>query len=560
MIDRIAGLAGAEFAGLTTFPALLFDAASGGARITPNVETLARAAEIARRHPTCPQTLEINAPGTTSTEVLGLLAESGATQVEPGHGLTGTTPLHAVQDLPEQPAVLYLKRGGPCPPGRAALLRRGAVHRPGVRRLRRASGCRPRPVGGLDGARAGGHARPCRHRLLRQASSRRRSPSGRGRDRGSSDSGSRPSSPGRSWPASAACPRAGPGWRACGTASGTRSPSGVRGEGGRQRRRARGGGPVQVVPGGAGARPCGAEPPLRPGHGPARRTTAQASRRWSSASPACMRPTREWSGSTGPSSPSSRPRRPGRWASRRSHQTLAVIDPLDVVENLFLNREHTRGGRLGAWLGVLDKKRMRAESNEILGRLDIRIPSLRRVDERAVGRPAPGGGHRQGGGLGPADRAARRARRRAGRRAGGPGARPDPQPARRGRRGAAHHPQHGPRHRGLRSGRGAAPGSQDRGGGRGRRNQGRPRGLYHRRQNRRSQNHERRVQDAAWDRCRGHQHQRRGGRSERRRAGRGHPQRADTGDGHAGRCRGRDRPDRRRGRPGPARLGWLCRG
>ena len=60
------------------------------------------------------------------------------------------------------------------------------------------------------------------------------------------------------------------------------------------------------------------------------------------------------------------------------HQSLAVIDPLDVVENLFLNREHTRGGRIGAWVGVLDKKRMRAESSEILSRLDIRIPSLRR--------------------------------------------------------------------------------------------------------------------------------------------------------------------------------------
>ena len=108
MIDRIAGLAGAEFAGLTTFPALLFDSASGGVRITPNAGTLARAAEIARRHPACPQTVEINAPGTTSTEVLALLAESGATQVEPGHGLTGTTPLHAVQELPELPAVLYL--------------------------------------------------------------------------------------------------------------------------------------------------------------------------------------------------------------------------------------------------------------------------------------------------------------------------------------------------------------------------------------------------------------------------------------------------------------------
>ena len=107
-IDRIAGMEGAEFAGLTTFPALLFDSASGGARLTPNAATLARAAEVASSHPACPKTLEINAPGTTSTEVLGMLAEAGATQVEPGHGLTGTTPLHGVQDLPEQPAVLYL--------------------------------------------------------------------------------------------------------------------------------------------------------------------------------------------------------------------------------------------------------------------------------------------------------------------------------------------------------------------------------------------------------------------------------------------------------------------
>ena len=108
MIDRIAGLDAAEFAGLTTFPALLFDAATGGARLTPNVETLARAAAIAARHPACPAKLEINAPGTTSTDVLALLASAGATQVEPGHGLTGTTPLHAVGELPEQPAALYL--------------------------------------------------------------------------------------------------------------------------------------------------------------------------------------------------------------------------------------------------------------------------------------------------------------------------------------------------------------------------------------------------------------------------------------------------------------------
>jgi predicted amino acid racemase len=39
---------------------------------------------------------------------LKALAEAGATQVEPGHGLTGTTPLHALEDLPELPAVIYL--------------------------------------------------------------------------------------------------------------------------------------------------------------------------------------------------------------------------------------------------------------------------------------------------------------------------------------------------------------------------------------------------------------------------------------------------------------------
>ena len=108
MISHIASLEGVEFAGLTTFPALLFSAETGAVRRTRNIETLARAAEIAAVHPASPESLEINLPGTTSTEVLGVLAESGGTQVEPGHGLTGTTPLHAVSELPERPAVLYL--------------------------------------------------------------------------------------------------------------------------------------------------------------------------------------------------------------------------------------------------------------------------------------------------------------------------------------------------------------------------------------------------------------------------------------------------------------------
>lgn len=110
MIDHIAELPGVRLAGLTTFPALLFDPSSDRARVTPNMATLARAAESARRHlgRDHEELLQINAPGTTSTAVLAQLAEAGATQVEPGHGLTGTTPLHAVDNLPEQPAVCYI--------------------------------------------------------------------------------------------------------------------------------------------------------------------------------------------------------------------------------------------------------------------------------------------------------------------------------------------------------------------------------------------------------------------------------------------------------------------
>jgi predicted amino acid racemase len=97
-LDR---LDGARFAGITTFPALLFDPETQEVKPTPNLSTLARAASRLGG-------VRVNAPGTTSTVVLPTLAEHGATQVEPGHALTGTTPLHALRDLPEIPAVLYL--------------------------------------------------------------------------------------------------------------------------------------------------------------------------------------------------------------------------------------------------------------------------------------------------------------------------------------------------------------------------------------------------------------------------------------------------------------------
>src|SRR4051794_19623033 len=104
--ERLEGLAGARFAGVTTFPALLFDADSGEVRPTPNLYTLERAAERLRTDGV--GEVRVNAPGTTSCAVFGLLADHGATQVEPGHALTGTTPLHALRDLVELPAVCYV--------------------------------------------------------------------------------------------------------------------------------------------------------------------------------------------------------------------------------------------------------------------------------------------------------------------------------------------------------------------------------------------------------------------------------------------------------------------
>ncbi|MCK5130299.1 MAG: alanine racemase [Clostridiales bacterium] len=106
MVEFINELDQLKFVGITTFPALLFDNDKGEVLPTDNLATLKKCQRILSDMGI--DNIEINAPGTTSSEVIKILADAGATQIEPGHGLTGTTPLHCVKDLPEQPAVLYL--------------------------------------------------------------------------------------------------------------------------------------------------------------------------------------------------------------------------------------------------------------------------------------------------------------------------------------------------------------------------------------------------------------------------------------------------------------------
>ncbi|HEY5104854.1 MAG TPA: alanine racemase [Acidimicrobiales bacterium] len=104
--DRVDALEGARFAGITSFPALLFSEKDGSVVPTHNLQTLENASRALVKSG---RTIEINAPGTNSSVLFGELASHGATQVEPGHAFTGTTPLHVVrEDLPELPAAAYV--------------------------------------------------------------------------------------------------------------------------------------------------------------------------------------------------------------------------------------------------------------------------------------------------------------------------------------------------------------------------------------------------------------------------------------------------------------------
>ncbi|MFI1581653.1 alanine racemase [Embleya sp. NPDC020630] len=93
--------------GVTTFPALLADPDNRRIAATPNLTTLVTAAERLRAAGF--DIRQVNAPGTTSARSLAIAADAGATHVEPGNAIHGTTPLHVFsEDAPEQPAIVYV--------------------------------------------------------------------------------------------------------------------------------------------------------------------------------------------------------------------------------------------------------------------------------------------------------------------------------------------------------------------------------------------------------------------------------------------------------------------
>ncbi|MFJ8000560.1 alanine racemase [Streptomyces sp. NPDC096310] len=126
-------LASVRIAGVTAFPCVVCAPDTGRPAPTANFERVIEARELltARGH----QGPALSAPGATSVAALPLLARLGATHGEPGHSLTGTTPLHAVDPhQPERPAYVYVTEvAHTLADGRPALFGGGFYARSGVR-------------------------------------------------------------------------------------------------------------------------------------------------------------------------------------------------------------------------------------------------------------------------------------------------------------------------------------------------------------------------------------------------------------------------------------------
>ena len=103
---QLSNIKNLKLAGVTSFPALLFDKNTNKLKITKNAELIQKVA--VQLEEKLGYGLIRNMPGTTSLEGIEMLAKAGATQVEPGHGLTGTTPLSAVVETIEKPAIAYV--------------------------------------------------------------------------------------------------------------------------------------------------------------------------------------------------------------------------------------------------------------------------------------------------------------------------------------------------------------------------------------------------------------------------------------------------------------------
>lgn len=105
LVKEAKSLKNVQIAGITSFPCFLFN---GKDDLIPtnNVKTIDKAKNIFKEHGI--EIQELNIPSATCCKTIPLIKQIGGTQGEPGHALTGTTPLHAKLDLEELPSMVYV--------------------------------------------------------------------------------------------------------------------------------------------------------------------------------------------------------------------------------------------------------------------------------------------------------------------------------------------------------------------------------------------------------------------------------------------------------------------
>lgn len=105
-LEDLKQLSNISVVGLTTFPAILFDEKTKSYQPTSNMETAEKAKSIFQKHEIDCSVMSL--PSATATKSIKLIKNLGGNEGEPGHSLTGTTPMHAVRELPEKPAYCYV--------------------------------------------------------------------------------------------------------------------------------------------------------------------------------------------------------------------------------------------------------------------------------------------------------------------------------------------------------------------------------------------------------------------------------------------------------------------
>lgn len=106
LLPEIKKLKNIQVDGVTSFPCFLYDEDTRDIQPTPNFQTLLKAKEILLQAGISIKNL--NAPSTTSCTTLKKMDGYGIYSAEPGHGLTGTTPLHSKEECIEIPSVIYV--------------------------------------------------------------------------------------------------------------------------------------------------------------------------------------------------------------------------------------------------------------------------------------------------------------------------------------------------------------------------------------------------------------------------------------------------------------------